>query len=103
MDQEPRAKPPHPITLAIICVATFVGALLIFFFAVVGFAAQAGAYWPGFVLCILLVVALFVARKRRGPSPLLSAVAIGATAALVIVGTCLAIVTSMRGPTPPPG
>lgn len=103
MDEEPRAKPPHPITLAVICVATFVGALLIFFVAVVGSAAQAGTYWPGFVLCVLLVVALFVARKRRGPSPLLSAIAIGATAALVIVGTCLAIVNSLGRPTPPTG
>ncbi len=101
MNEEPRAKPPHPITLAVICVGAFLGALVVFSVAVVAFATRAGNYWPGFVICVLGVIALFVVRKKEGPSPLLSAVAVGVTAALVIVGTCLAIVNSLRGPAPP--
>lgn len=101
MTEEPQVKPPHPITLAFVCVGAFIGALLLFTLAVIEFATRAGNYWPGFVLCVLGVVALFVARKRGGPSPLLSAVAVGVTAALVIVGTCLAIVHSMNGPATP--
>jgi hypothetical protein len=96
MDQEPRAKSPHPITLGCIGVGTFLATIYVFILAVTSFATKAGNYWPGFVVCALAVLALFAVRRRRGPAPQLSAVAVGAAAALVVVGTCLAIVSSNR-------
>jgi len=40
---------------------------------------------------VALVAVLFVIRKRTGPSPLLGAVVVGATVALVMFGGCMLI------------
>ena len=40
---------------------------------------------------VVLVAVLFVIRKRTGPSPLLGAVVVGATVALVMFGGCMLI------------
>jgi hypothetical protein len=50
----------------------------------------------GLALSIIVVFALFAARKRSGPSPLLGAVAVGAAIAMVLVGSCTLIVLSSR-------
>jgi hypothetical protein len=50
----------------------------------------------GLALSIIVVVALFAARKRSGPSPLLGAVAVGAAIAMGLVGSCNLIVLSSR-------
>ena len=45
---------------------------------------------------VALVAALFVIRKRRGPSPLLGAVVVGASVALVVFGGCMMILMNGR-------
>jgi hypothetical protein len=50
----------------------------------------------GFLLVLLAVIALFTARRRSGPSPMLGAVAVGASIALVISGACMLILLSSR-------
>ena len=45
---------------------------------------------------VALVAVLFVIRKRTGPSPLLGAVVVGATAALVIFGGCMLILMNAK-------
>jgi hypothetical protein len=42
----------------------------------------------GLAFSIIVVVGLFTARKRSGPSPMLGAVAVGAAIALVLAGSC---------------
>jgi hypothetical protein len=42
----------------------------------------------GLALSVIVVVGLFTARKRSGPSPMLGAVAVGATIAMVLAGGC---------------
>ena len=42
----------------------------------------------GLAVSILVVVGLFMARKRSGPSPMLGAVAVGVSIAMVLAGSC---------------
>jgi hypothetical protein len=69
-----------------------------FLLTLVLFGILAGIRQPavGFVLVLLAVVALFTARRRSGPSPMLGAVAVGAAIALVISGACMLILLSSR-------
>ena len=64
-----------------------------FLFALVAFASVMAASQPiGLVVSVALVVALFVARRRSGPSPMLGAVVFGVAVALVLTGLCTIIV-----------
>jgi hypothetical protein len=66
------------------CLGTvaFIVALLVFGTAVVANQAL------GLALSIVLVFALFAKRKRSGPSPMLGAVAVGVTIAMILAGSC---------------
>jgi hypothetical protein len=69
---------------------TFVLALALFGTAVV-------AKPPiGLVFSILVVVGLFAVRRRSGPSPMLGAVAVGATIAMILAGACAIVMMSYR-------
>ena len=50
----------------------------------------------GVVIAGALVAGLFVVRKRSGPSPLLGAVVVGVTAAFVVFGGCMLLLSSFK-------
>lgn len=94
---EPAAVTPAPegvrvsaLTLGCTGVITCVLALVAMFISLL---ASGMSFWM-FGAWVLAILLLFVQRVRNGPSPLLSAVAVGAAIALVICGSCLALITT---------
>ena len=85
------AQKPHPLAVVFVGLVAFVAGLFILGFAsaVAFLASNSGLVAAG--LCFVIVAALFVVRGRSGPSPYLSAAAVGAAVALVVVGGCIAL------------
>lgn len=52
--------------------------------------------WIGVAIAAALVAGLFFLRKRSGPSPLLGAVVVGVTAAFVVFGGCMLLLSSFK-------
>jgi hypothetical protein len=91
----PRPPPVREHRLAVVLagVAAFVAGLCILGFASLVAVLASNSGLAAFGLCFVIVAALFVVRWRSGPSPYLSAIAVGAAVALVVVGGCIALFT----------
>jgi len=75
-------------------IVSFVLAIVVFTMVMASLEPAIGASKGGAVMLaidVALVAVLFVIRKRTGPSPLLGAVVVGATVALVVFGGCMLI------------
>jgi hypothetical protein len=78
---------------------SFVLSILVFTTILAAMEPADGASGKGVAMIaidVALVAVLFVIRKRRGPSPLLGAVVVGASAALVVFGGCMLILMNSR-------
>ena len=89
----PARDAPPGVKLAEVAARGCLG-IVTFALAIVFFVILTASLNPllGFVISTAAVGALFVIRKRSGPSPMLGAVAIGASIALLVYGTCTLIV-----------
>ncbi|HWH52931.1 MAG TPA: hypothetical protein VN651_15400 [Gemmatimonadaceae bacterium] len=93
------ANPPRvpakasPVAVVFVGLVAFGAGLCILGFASLVAVLASNSGLVAFGLCLAIVVALFVVRGRSGASPYLSAVAVGAAAALVVVGGCIALFT----------
>ena len=75
-------------------IVSFVLAIVVFIMIMAALEPAIGSAGGGAVMIAIdvgLVAVLFVIRKRTGPSPLLGAVVVGATVALVMFGGCMLI------------
>jgi len=75
-------------------IVSFVLAIVVFIMIVAALEPSIGTSGGGLVaiaIDVALVAVLFVVRKRTGPSPLLGAVVVGATVALIMFGGCMLI------------
>jgi hypothetical protein len=79
----------HPLAVGCIGISTFAVVLIMVFVTV----AANNASWHVLGLWVLAVALLIAARVRTGPSPALSAIAVGAAVAVTIIGGCLALIT----------
>jgi len=71
--------------------------VLAFFAGIVLFVALvASGRVFGLGMGLTIVIALFEARRRSGPSNVLGAVAVGAAIALVVVGGCVILLSNSR-------
>ena len=73
---------------------SFVISIVVFVMIMAAMEPAIGASKSGAVMIavdVALVAVLFIIRRRTGPSPLLGAVVVGATVALVIFGGCMLI------------
>ena len=98
--------PPSPAAEPVGC-APLIGRVVLgivsFVLAIVVFVMIMAAMGPGspssavvIAIDVALVAILFAIRKRTGPSPLLGAVVVGATVALIVFGGCLLLLSSMK-------
>lgn len=73
--------------------------IVTFVIAVVGYTMLMSATEQpavGAIAAVVVVAALFAIRKRSGPSPLLGAVTVGASVALVVFGGCTLLIYSLK-------
>src|SRR5689334_6992590 len=89
----PARRGPHPLLVGCVGVATCLVATVAFGVATI-LSGHPGLAYAG---CVAVVLALFAVRLRRRTAPELSAIAVGAAVALVIVGGCLALVNNAVG------
>jgi hypothetical protein len=80
-------------------IVSFVMSIVVFIMIMAAIEPDTGASKGGALMIaidVVLVAVLFVIRRRTGPSPLLGAVVVGATVALVVFGGCMLILMNGR-------